>query len=630
MVWGGTLQGQVRITKFNQKAHTHYERSIQFFDQGNLMLANQEVKKALALDSNYTEAWLIQATIFEDLKMIDSAVYAYREAAAINADVFPMGLFKMAKLESSIGLYQDADLHFTRYLQHPKASEKYTREAIYLQQKNKVAMELSKDVVPFNPIGMGDSINTPEDEYLPSLTADDQTLIFTKRFVKDYQARELSMEEDFYISTRDSLGQWAKAVRMPEPINSNSNEGAQCLSADGRFLYFTACNRPDGKGSCDIYVSQKKGDLWEVPTPLGYPINTKGWESQPSIAADGRTLYFVSNREGGKGGTDIWVSVLSEEGYWSYPKNLGDSINTPLMENAPFIHPDGKTLYFSSNGHEGLGGLDIYYSKKKADGTWAKAVNIGYPINTHSNDISLIVNAKGDKAYFSSDRPGGKGKQDIYYFDLYEKARPTMVSFMKGKVVDQSNEQPLDATFEVIDLKTKDVVVSSVSDPINGEFLVSLPVGREYVLNVSKKDYLFYSDHIFIKDTHQLNPLFTKILLQPIRKGQEIVLKNIFFQTDSYELNPLSEVELRKLYMLLKEQPLLCIEIGGHTDNSGAEMYNLTLSEKRAESVKKYLEDKGIEPSRLKAVGYGFRKPIDTNDTPEGKANNRRTEIKVL
>jgi outer membrane protein OmpA-like peptidoglycan-associated protein len=439
----------------------------------------------------------------------------------------------------------------------------------------------------------------------------------------------LDLEEDFFISTR-TKDVWGKAKKMAPPINSHGNEGAQCISPDGHYMYLTICNKPEGFGSCDLYFSKREGDRWSVPMNMGNLVNSTTWDSQPTISPDGKTIYFASAREGTKGNMDIWKTTF-EDGMWQKPVNLGDSINTVKGEMSPFIHPDGQTLYFTSNGHMGMGGNDIYFARMDSAGNFHKPVNLGYPINTYKDEGFLIVNAKGDKAYFASDQLGGKGGLDLYTFDLYEAARPVTVTYMKGVVYDKNTNKKLDARFELIDLETGTVVVQSNSDPVSGEFLVSLPNEKNYALNVSKEGYLSFSENFTLKGTHdQTDPFLKDVPLQPVETGAVVILKNIFFDFDRYELLPESRIELDRWVDHLKNNPRLKIEIGGHTDNKGSKEYNQVLSENRARSVYNYLVEKGVDKSRLTYKGYGLSQPIDTNETEAGRANNRRTEFKVL
>lgn len=365
---------------------------------------------------------------------------------------------------------------------------------------------------------------------------------------------------------------------------------------------------------------------------LGERINSYYWESQPSLAADGRTLYFVRGKSTARGirEQDIWVSHLSVDGVWQKPRKIEGEVNTAFEEESVMIHPDGETLYFSSNGHPGMGGLDIYMSKKRADGSWGKPVNLGYPINTHGNENSLLVSASGELAYFASDRDGGAGGLDLYRFIMPEAARPNVVTFAKGVVFDALSYKKLEASFEMIDLETGNVVSSSMSNPKSGEFLVSLPVDHDYALNVSREGYLFYSANFSLKDVDTAEPYALEVPLEKIKPGGKGVLNNIFFDTDSYALKAESKVELEKLVEFMTLNRHTRIEIGGHTDNVGSETANQALSENRAKSVVSYLVENGVEAWRLSAKGYGESQFISTNDTDEGRSKNRRTEFMII
>jgi outer membrane protein OmpA-like peptidoglycan-associated protein len=310
--------------------------------------------------------------------------------------------------------------------------------------------------------------------------------------------------------------------------------------------------------------------------------------------------------------------------------NPGEPINTFGVEMSPFIHPDNHSLYYSSDGLIGLGGYDIFVSRLDSDKTWQKPVNLGYPINTNRDEIGLIVNSKGDKAYYSSDIDKTKGK-DIYVFELPVESRPLMVTYMKGKVFDAQDKHLLKAEFELIDLETGNMIHNSFSDSITGEFLVSIPVNRNYMLNVSKKAYLFFSENFTLKNTsNATRPFLKDVPLQPLKTGNIIVLKNVFFETDSYSLRKESKIELDKVVKLLQANPAIKIEIGGHTDNTGSVEYNQKLSENRAQSVAEYLISASVLTDRITAKGYGFNLPIADNNSEDGKAQNRRTEMKVI
>jgi hypothetical protein len=393
-------------------------------------------------------------------------------------------------------------------------------------------------------------------------------------------------------------------------------------------MFFTGCNRPGGMGACDIYFSAFSDGKWSLPANVGPPINTNRWESQPSISSDGNTLFFSSSRHGGKGGKDIWYARLNNKNQWSEPVNM-TNVNTDGDEMSPFIHFDGKSLYFASDGHPGMGGFDLYMTRLLNDTTWSEPKNLGYPINTYNDELGLIIEAGGQKAYFSSTRDKSRGK-DIFSFDLYESARPDPVSYMKGRVYDKETGSLLKADYQLTNLTTGKLVVKNSTDE-SGNFLVCLPSGYNYGINVSKPGYLFFSENFTFEGIHTvLEPFIKKIILNPTRVGEKMLLANVFYEIDSWELKDESMTELNHLAELLSANKNLVMEIGGYTDSTGSNEYNLSLSEKRALSVVNYLVKKGISSERLTYKGYGNSSNLGDNVTIEGRKLNRRTEAKVV
>ncbi|MEI6899480.1 MAG: OmpA family protein [Bacteroidota bacterium] len=616
----------------SKKAERFYFDARDFYQVKDYKMAITAIDKAISEDSLFAEAYLIKGKILEDLRRNNEAIAAYHTGLLIKPDMHPGTYAIVATMEQKLGLYRPAREDFLKYLSFEALSEVQKNKAAGGLKACEFAIHQIDNPVPFAPVNLGDSINTSVNEYINAITSDNQRLYFTRALRSDSMTivKTNEFEEDFFISVRkDSL--WKRAHNLGPPINTHGNEGAICISPDGQYLFFAACDRPDTYGSCDIYWSKKLGNTWSEPANLGPVVNSENWDSQPSFSSDGKTLFFASKRPGGKGSSDIWKAELTAQGEWSSPVNLGDSINTPEVEMAPFIHPDDLTLYFSSKGHQGMGGLDLFYARKDIDGKWKKPINLGYPINTNADEITLVVNASGNLAYISTDKLGGKGGQDIYAFPLYEKARPVKVNYFKGIVFDKESKKRLLARFELIDLESGKTMMDAHSDPLNGEFLVLLPTDKNYALNVSKQGYLFYSEHFELKgDNSKSTPFIKNIPLQMIKVGETVVLKNIFFDTDKFELKPESQSELNRLIALLHSNPTLKIEISGHTDNSGGIEHNLTLSKNRAKSVYDFLVSKGILTTRLTHNGYGASKPIDSNETEQGKANNRRTEFKVI
>jgi outer membrane protein OmpA-like peptidoglycan-associated protein/tetratricopeptide (TPR) repeat protein len=628
--------GQYKYSTSNKKAIKAYEEAILLYNKYNFDSAIDQMKKAVKADDHFTEAYIVLAEIYIDKGDKKNAINAYKNVIAINPEFFPELYLPLAQLEMMESQFPSAKEHLEKYSSYNTIKPASRSIASKMLKSCNFAIKAMENPVPFNPVNLGDSINTEFDEYWPSITADEQTLLITRLVPKKsrIEGKVLAKntnnyQEDFYISKKEN-GFWQMAINAGNALNTADNEGAQSIYVDGKLMYYTACSRSDGKGRCDIYVSRNTKEGWSEGVNIGSPVNSKYWEAQPSISPDGKTLYFVSNREGGLGQKDIWNSFLRADGTWSKPVNLGKNINTSGVEQSPFIHPDNKTLYFSSEGRIGMGGFDIYKVTKNSDGTWGEPVNLGYPINTVANEIGLIVNAKGDVAMFSSDRIPEKGK-DIFEFELYKEARPQAVSYLKGIVFDKTSKYKLQANFELINLETNKIVMQAQSDALNGEFLVCIPSDNNYALNVSKAGYLFYSDNFTLKGTFEITEPFLKdIALNPIKVGEKQVLKNIFYETDSYELDKKSIVELTKLFDFLVNNPGLKIEISGHTDNVGAAVYNLNLSMNRSKSVYNYLIEHGILQSRLEYKGYGEKQPIQLNETEKGRAENRRTEIKII
>lgn len=379
-----------------KKSEPLFDQAVEKSVVGQYEEAIKLLRKAVDVDPGYAEAWLLLGNQYMALERYGEAREQYERCLALNPQS------RRWRQEAEEGI----------------ATADFRRHAV-------------ENPVPFRPVNLGANVNTEADEYMPALTADYRTLVFTRRVARRSSTRrDLPQEEDFYISLYDTMElNWGPAQRMPEPLNSNANEGAQTLSHDGRLVIFTACGRNDEPTGCDLYLSVRTARGWSRPRNLGAPVNTVYWESFPSLSIDGYTLYFASNRSGGYGGTDIWCCTL-EEGRWSEPKNLGPSINTPGDETSPYIHFDDRTLYFASNGHRGMGGSDLYMAKRLDDSTWGEVKNLGYPINTAGDEVNLIVAPDGRTALFSSDRYGGYGKQDLYSFVMPAAVRPERITFI--------------------------------------------------------------------------------------------------------------------------------------------------------------------------------------------------------
>jgi outer membrane protein OmpA-like peptidoglycan-associated protein len=606
---------------------TNNKDAIKYFSLANQALDEHlyddaiiQIQKAIAADSKFIEAYVLLGDIFRLKRDNKQAIVAYRKVIDLNPDFTRAVYIKLGEIEVSEAQYVQAKQHLEKYLTFPNIIEQNAAFAKKLIRDCDFSIQALQHPVAFKPVNMGPEINTAADEYSPVATADEKTLIFT---------RQIKANEDFYQSTKKD-GKWQTATYLSDNINTpNYNEGSESISQDGKFLFFTGCNRPDGLGRCDIYVAQKKGDDWGKPFDLSPPVNTTGWESQPSISADGRTLYFVSNRRGGYGGYDIWKSNLTDKG-WGEPENLGPNINTSANEQSPFIHADDSTLYFCSNGWPGMGGQDLFVSKLQKDGKWGKPENLGYPINTNGDESGLTISANGSTAYFSSNNLNGLGGFDIYTFEMPVNIRPHIVTYVKGIVEDLKTKQPLETAVEIIDLQNNLPVYRDYSAAEKGDFLATITSGKNYGLNISKSGYLFYSENFSLVGHSPNNPFNITVLLEPIDIGNKVILKNIFFDSNKFDIKPESQAELQKLVDFLTVNPTLYIEISGHTDNVGNDQANQILSENRAKAVYTYLVANKIDPARLRYKGYGKTQPIAPNDTDEGRSKNRRTEFKII
>lgn len=628
-----TSSAQDYSTK-NKKAIKIYEAAIQEYNLLYYDEACASLKSSIDKDPNFIEAHILLSQVYNELGQLDNSIESLENAVAINPNFFPNSFYFLGEMYLNKGDYVKARHRFITMLEYnPKDNMILSRSELGIMCCDFAVVAL-QNPVDFDPINLGPNINTEQPEYFPCLTADNETILFT-RLVKEKLAQS-GIQEDFFTSTKIN-GEWIKSIEVNN-VNTILNEGAPTLSPDGQILIFTACEFDgsygtgrNGKGSCDLFYSSKIGVQWSPPQNLGEKVNTYYWESQPSFSADGRTLYFVRGKytKNGIAQQDIFVSKLNNSGEWEKASKIKGYVNTDFEEESVMIHPDGKTLYFSSNGHPGMGGMDIFMSKLQDNGEWGKPTNLGYPINTFKNENSVLVAADGEVAYFSSDRDGGFGDMDIYSFILPTAVRADKVTYMKGIVSDANSFKKLEAKFELIDLETGEMVIENYSNPKSGEFLICLPSNRDFALNVSKKGYLFYSDNFSLKGYDSTEPYKKEIELNKLRPGASVILKNVFFATNDYNLDKRSHIELDKLVTMMRMNPIFKCEIGGHTDNIGSDVDNQKLSQKRAESVVTYLVSQSISKDRLTSIGYGEKVPVESNDTEEGRALNRRTEFKI-
>jgi outer membrane protein OmpA-like peptidoglycan-associated protein len=619
------------------QAHAQYDPSKVDKRAARLYLKSQEqaqddkfedgiasLKEAVRIDDHFEDAYLSMAGMYGELKNYAASVANYEKAKSIDSVYFNDFSLSYSINLAGLGEFQKALDAINSFKTIGNLNETSLKAAAYRTRTYQFALDYAakKEVslYKFEPQNLGDSVNSAVAEYYPTIALDGKTLIFTRRVN--------NTNEDFYESHKLDNG-WSQAKALVGNINSNNNEGALNISQDGQWLLFTGCNFPDSYGSCDLYISYLTNQGWSTPENLGSNFNTEFWESTPSLSPDKRDLYFTSNRPGGYGGNDIYVSHRQDNGHWSPPENMGPTINTAGDESAPFIHADNLTLYFTSNGLPGYGGDDLFVVRKNADGKWGEPENLGYPINTIENEGSLVVSSDGKTAYYASDRSDSRGQLDLYSFELRTDIRPAKTLWVKGKVFDSKTGKGLPSSVELADLATKQVISNLQTDE-TGNYLTTLPVGKDYAFNVNRKGYLFYSEHFMLGSQSPDSTYHIDIPLRPIEANASIVLKNIFFDFNKYDLKPASQIELEEVIRLLKENPQVSIQINGYTDNVGKEADNLLLSENRAKSVVNYLKSKGIDAKRLFFKGYGDEQPVSSNDTEEGRGKNRRTELKIM
>lgn len=639
-LWSGNSWAQSPSKVFSKKA-------VGLLDQAKATYLNGDADQAILLldavltrEPNYLEALYVKADILNQQKRYAEELALIRRGVAIDSLYFLPAYYNAGAALFHLGEYAEAVEWFGLFERYMGTKKTRLNAARWIE-KSLFAQKAKQNPVEYNPQKVEGLAPAHWEIYWPSLSADESELVYTALIPRDTTGWSVGLtrpvnarnfQEDLY---RVALPAHAGTALPFGALNTPGNEGAQSLSPDGQWLFFSACNREDGLGSCDLYFSRQTAGGWSAPVNLGHPVNTPYFESQPCWAADGKTLYFVSNRPGGKGDRDIYEATLAGFHPNGTPlfggiKNLGPRVNTSGQEDSPFMHYDLQTLYFSSDGWAGMGGLDLFKVTRNYDGQWAEAVNLGYPINTHADESGLVLNATGEHAYFAAGGVGHSNKQ-IYRFELPMHLRPAPASYVKGLVKDKTNGAPLAAGIELIDVQNGKVAVRAQSNAFDGTYLVCLPTGADYALNVNKEGYLFYSGHFALSAAHRVvTPFELEALLSPIRQGEKVVLRNVFFALNSSDLMTESAVELDLLVRLLTQNNALNIEIGGHTDSSGTVEYNLTLSQMRAERVRGYLIDAGIESARLKAKGFGMSEPMAPNDTEAGRALNRRTEIRIL
>lgn len=619
------------------------------------------LRKCLASEPEFAEANLsmgneIVVTCKLNNKSFSQAIpYFYRAIAScpqIHSEPFyfiGFNYYEEAKNDSAIK-YLEKFIKF-KDEDDKKFAKDYEAELYQAREMVKYAKkegELKKKIVPFDPkVVLG--VSTIRDEYLAYISPDDKFCFFTRKIPVESKSTVYAsdkQQEVFMVAERDKAGKFNVGELMPYPFNETSDgQGGCSISIDNKKIYFSMTRNEGGaQQNCDIYVSENINDEWRPIKKLSANVNHPiYWDSQPTVSADGNTIYFASDRPGGYGGIDIYTTQRDvKTGEWGIPKNAGPKVNSGGDEKTPFIHSDSETLYFSSNGHFGFGGYDIFYIRKNEKKEWIDPENIGSPINTEADDTGFFVSRDSKTGYFFSFDEGkmrgkGVGRYDLYSFDLYKEARPQEVVFFSGEIKDKVGNVIEGGRVEITNTVTKEKSLALL-DSSSGKFMVALnvKVKDDLLITIKKNDYAFSSKVVSAKEIIEeaaklVNevPKPVKIEINEATAGSSFVINNIFYNTNSADLKKESFVVLESFIEFLKDNPTIHIEIQGHTDNAGAIAGNQALSANRAYTIKAYLEENGIEGKRISAKGYGSSKPIADNQSEEGKAKNRRTEFLI-
>ncbi|MBC6609693.1 OmpA family protein [Hymenobacter sp. BT507] len=581
------------------------------------------------------EPYVLRGSLLKAMGENQGAYEAYRDGlsklpvAAGQANNY----FMLGELALSLGDYKTAADGYTKYLKVGPKGQRNTTRAQQQLLNCEFALKAMANPTGKQPERLGEPLNTFYFQYFPVLTADNRFLVFTARA----SASDDSFE-DILISKQSKDGALSEPVSISSAINTPYNEGAATISGDGKTLVFTSCDRPGSVGSCDLYISRRTGNTWSKPQNMGRSVNSPYWDSQASLSADGRTLYFTSDRRGGLGKEDIYVTTQQEDGTWSPARNLGAPVNTPGQDMAPFIHASGTTLYYVTDGLVGMGGLDVFRSAVQPDGKWGVPQNLGYPLNTFENEASLFISSDNRRGFCSRSRTSEPGVTkvrnrpvELYSFEVPQAVQAQETStYTQGRVFDAVTKKPLKADVQLYDINTDQLTQYVTSDPEQGDYTVVLNEGRQYAMYAVADKYLMKSLSFDYTDKHSFDPLTLDIYLEPVRAGRTIVLNNLFFDTNKYELKPKSRTELNRLIQFMQQYQEVQVEISGHTDDVGADADNMVLSQNRAKAVYNYLSEHGVKASRLRFKGYGETRPLVANDSEAHRQQNRRIEFRLL
>jgi outer membrane protein OmpA-like peptidoglycan-associated protein len=619
---------------FDKKTEKLYDEGISFYKKGNYTETLKRMKSVISQEPEFTDAWYLIGLI--NFKRTNSnfkeAERNFLKVVELCPDYDPYVYYYLGEICYGEERYDSTVKYlseFVKDVEKIKSDKDYNR-AMDLLNYSEFYQDVISKPVPFEP-RVVEGISTVENEYLSILSPDNQMALYTREIKllpdKNTLFQSVKQKEKFMFSSLQNDGTFSEGEEMPEPFNLNDNEGGATLTINNNTLYYTVCKYTKNNTyyNCDIFYSDYVNEEWTKIKSVSDKINqSTTWESQPSISSDGRTLYFISDRPGGSGGYDIYKSVKNEKEEWGSPVNLGPRINSTGNEKSPFIHPDGKTLYFSTDGRMGLGGFDIFYSRLDTSGNWSKPKNIGYPINSREDEVGFFVSTDGSHGFFASNKLKGKGGWDLYSFELYNDARPEKVLFIKGTVKSEAIAEPVKARIELKNLETRKISEIPL-DSTTGNYVAIAPFNDDYIMTVKKEGYVYETRYISRIDSTFKTPARVDVDIEPIELNKSYRINDIYFDFNKSDLTNASEAVLDQLIEFLDENPNIRIQIQGHTDNIGNDADNLKLSENRARSVYNYLVDKGIKNDRLTFKGFGKTLPVANNDTEEGRARNRRT-----
>lgn len=626
-----------RLVLNNTKAQGLYDKAQQYAKARDFNKALETLTQLNQKFPSIGEAFIMKGSLLKAMGDNRGALTAYREGISkVHIDSSRSNdLQLLGDLALSYGEYQTAA---DAYRQLLKVAPKTMRNLAKSERQLRTcefAIEAMRRPTGDAPTRLPSPLNAFKFQYFPALTADNRFLLFTGR-------PSVNSGEDLYVSKQSKDGVASEPVPVSAVINSSYNEGAGTISGDGKTLVFASCDRPHAIGNCDLYISRRTGNNWSRPENLGTNVNSVEWDSQPSLSADGRTLYFTSTRRGGQGLEDLYVSTMRDDGTWSAAQNLGTPINTPGKDMAPFIHASGTTLYYVTDGLIGMGGLDVFRSERSpVSGQWSEPRNLGYPLNTFENEASLFITSDNQRGFCSRSRasqePTGGFKLmrekpvELFGFEVPNpvKARETS-TYTQGRVFDAITKKPLRADVKLYDVDTDALIQFVTSDPEDGDYTIVLNEGHHYAMYASADKYLLKSLSFDYSDQHTFNPLMLDIYLEPVRAGRSVVLNNLFFDTNKYDLKPQSRTELNRLIEFMRQYKDVQIEVSGYTDNVGTPESNMLLSQRRAQSVMDYLVSHGVPASRLRSKGYGEKNPLAANDTEIHRRQNRRIELHIL